>query len=135
MDVSRPTLGVGAVVLAGDAVLVVRRAAPPRAGHWSLPGGKVVAGESLREAARREIHEETGLSVEVGALVGVVEVRAEGRHYVIVDFLARAAAGAPVAASDASEARFVPIAELGNLGVTAEVRRMVDRATSLRAVW
>ena len=62
----RPHVGVGVVVLRGDSVLLVRRAKPPRVGSWSLPGGGQELGETVFEAGRREIAEETGLTVEIG---------------------------------------------------------------------
>src|SRR5688572_27380980 len=94
----RPVLGVGGVVLV-DAepapeprVVLVRRKHSPRAGHWSLPGGRVEHGEPLEAALRREIAEETGLVVEVGPLLEIVELLPErddpvSAHYVVLDYL------------------------------------------------
>ena len=69
----RPVVGVGAVILDDDRVVLVKRAHPPLQGEWSLPGGVVELGETLRDAVAREVLEETGLDVEVGALVEVVD--------------------------------------------------------------
>jgi 8-oxo-dGTP diphosphatase len=105
--VKPPVVGVGAIVLRGGEVLLVRRGRAPAAKKWSFPGGKVRPGERLRDACRREVREETGLRVRLGPIVGVFERIAEGRHYVILDFLGRAPAGArPRAGSDASNARW-----------------------------
>jgi len=71
---ARPTLGVGAVVVRDDALLMVKRAHEPGRGLWSLPGGRVEHGEHLSAAVAREVREETGLEVEVGDLLGIYEV-------------------------------------------------------------
>ena len=69
---NRPLVGVGVVVFKGDRVLLVRRGKPPRQGRWSLPGGRQRLGEAVRETASREVREETGLEVEVTALLDVL---------------------------------------------------------------
>jgi 8-oxo-dGTP diphosphatase len=119
-------LGVGAVVWneRGE-VLLVRRANPPRQHEWSLPGGKVEFGETLRAAVAREVLEETGIVIDVLTLVDVAELIGEA-HFVLVDFTARVLSGEPVAASDASEARWFPIAEIANLDLWSETRRVID---------
>ncbi|MBI2017366.1 MAG: NUDIX hydrolase, partial [Candidatus Rokubacteria bacterium] len=111
-----PRVGVGAVVLDGDRVLLVRRGHAPAAGKWSLPGGLVHVGETTREAVVREVAEECGLAVRAVDIAGVVErvTRDEsGRvryHYLLVDYLAIPESTAIEAGSDAAEARWVPIA-------------------------
>src|SRR5665213_1646809 len=95
----RPIVGVGAVIFDGDRVLLVKRGHEPLMGAWNLPGGAVEVGETLDAALAREVLEETGLSVEVGPVVEVLDsVRfdADGRveyHFVIVDYLCRVFAG------------------------------------------
>jgi ADP-ribose pyrophosphatase YjhB (NUDIX family) len=114
-----PRIGVGAVVFdAQGRVLLVRRGSEPGKGRWSIPGGLVEVGETLENAVRREVAEETGIEVEVAARIEVVErILYEDRspetdaiparvryHYVILDYLCRATGGAICAASDADEA-------------------------------
>jgi mutator protein MutT len=106
-----PTLGVSGIVFNNQKqVLLIQRNQPPAMGLWSIPGGKLEAGESLLEACHREIKEETGLDTEVKNIVAVVERRVEGFHYVIIDYLAllvNQENSQPVAQSDVSDARWV----------------------------
>jgi ADP-ribose pyrophosphatase YjhB (NUDIX family) len=109
----RPIVGVGAVIVdaAGERVVLVRRAAPPLQGEWSLPGGVVELGETLRAATEREAREETGLIVTAGEVLEVfdriiVRPGERGRpqyHYVLVDFLCRVREGELRAGSDAAD--------------------------------
>jgi 8-oxo-dGTP diphosphatase len=128
-----PLVGVGAIIIEADRVVLVRRGHPPLAGEWSIPGGVLEVGETLREAAVREALEETGLRVEVGELLGVYDriLRdADKRpryHYVLIDFLCWKIAGEFQAADDAAEARWFTRAEVAGLGLpeeTADVIRM-----------
>ena len=128
-----PLVGVGAIIIEHDRVVLVKRGHPPLLGEWSIPGGVVEAGETLREAAVREVLEETGLRVEVGVLLGVYDriLRdADERtlyHYVLIDFLCRRIAGEPQAACDTAEARWFTSHEVGQLSLaqdTAEVIKL-----------
>ena len=113
-----PQVAVGAIVVADDALLMVRRAQEPAKGLWSLPGGRVEKGEYLADAVRREVKEETGLDVTAGELVGIFEVVGEP-HYVILDFFAQAESpGEPTASSDVDEVRWVPLEEVASLECT-----------------
>ncbi len=132
----RAVVGVGAAVFRGAEVLLVKRRRPPAAGAWSLPGGRVGAGERLRDACRRELREETGLRVRLGPIFGVFERIAKDRHYVIIDYLAEAAPGARVrAASDAAEARWCSTQEIGGLRATPGLRAALRTARRVRARW
>ena len=129
-----PLLGVGAVVLRRDAVLLVERAGEPLRGWWSLPGGLVETGEALHDALCREVLEETGLQVKPLGMLGIFERitrddagRAE-YHYVLVDYLCRATGGALAAASDASGARWVPRRRLGEYRITEGTLGVIEKA-------
>ncbi|MCL5962421.1 MAG: NUDIX hydrolase, partial [Chloroflexi bacterium] len=132
-----PIVAVGVIVLKGEAVLLVRRGVAPAHGKWSVPGGGVAVGETLPEAAARELKEECDLEVELGPVVEVVDrvvLDADGApqyHYVIVDFVARWVAGEPSAATDISEARWVPLHELGSLETTEGLAEVVECAARL----
>ena len=95
----RPVVGVGAVVLDGSRVLLIKRGHAPLKGQWSLPGGGVEIGETLEQAIAREVTEETGLTVDVGPMVEVLDRISrddEGRvehHFVLVDFICRPLGG------------------------------------------
>ena len=131
----RPLVGVGVVVVRGETVLLVRRARPPLADRLSFPGGAQRLGETVEEAARRELAEETG--VEAGALrlvahADVIERDEEGLvrfHYTVLDMAADWQSGEPRAGDDVSEAFFTPIADLESLGLDATHRDVVRRAT------
>jgi 8-oxo-dGTP diphosphatase len=131
-------LGVGAVIWnERRELLLVRRCNPPRQNEWSLPGGRVEFGETLRAAIVREVREETGLEIEVLALIDVAELvldsdaGAEDRHYVLVDFSARLVAGEATAASDAAEARWFSLAEIEALPLWSETRRVIAMSAKM----
>ncbi len=131
---SRPILSVGAVVTSGDAVLLVRRAQEPRKGQWSLPGGAVEVGETLVAAVQREVFEETGLLVDVGPLLEVLDrifTDGDGRveyHYVLLDYACTPIAGQLTARSDAADARWVGRTELSLFGLTAGTLAVIAKA-------
>lgn len=126
-----PMVGVGVVVWRGDEVLLIKRGKPPRAGSWSLPGGRQKLGETTRDAGVREVMEETGVEVCIEGLVDVVDsiTRDEhGRvrlHYTLVDFRARWVSGEPSAATDAADARWVHADDLGAYGLWHETLRVI----------
>lgn len=127
MDDGPPILGVGAIVQDDRGrLLVVRRGNPPSEGRWTLPGGKVERGERLAEAVRREMAEETGLDVEVGGFVGVAEVVAEDRHYVIVDLRAAVVGGELRAGDDAADVRWMGRGDLEEVATTPGLLDFLD---------
>ena len=132
-----PVVGVGAVVVDGDSVLLVRRAHPPRQGEWSLPGGKVELGEALEDAVRRELREETGLEVAVGPLVELfdrVHRDDAGRvryHFVIADYLCRPAGGSLRAGDDAAEVAWVPRDRVPAYGVNVHAAAVIEAGFAL----
>ncbi|MBO6505622.1 MAG: NUDIX hydrolase [Kordiimonadaceae bacterium] len=130
---NRPTVGAGAVVLKGEEVLLIRRGKAPRKGEWSLPGGSVELGETTEAATVREVKEETGLDVELGSLLDVINYidKSEGsvrHHYVLVDYLAFWRGGEPVGDSDALEARFFTAEEALALPLWSETKRIIRMA-------
>ena len=133
-----PRVGVGAVVLDGDRVLLIQRGGTTLPGKWSIPGGLVELGETTREAVRREIAEECGLEIELVDVCGVLDrvMRdAEGRvryHWVLVDFLAVARGGTVCAGDDAADARWVSIDEVERYDTTDGLMDMIKRAMRLR---
>ena len=117
-------------------MLIVERGKGSR-GIWSLPGGHIEPGELAREAARREVLEETGVAAEIGGLVDVHDVHIRSgpgtpltAHYVLCVYWGRWIAGEPAAASDAAAARFVDPAELRAYTLTAGVEPLIRRALS-----
>ena len=118
-------------------VLLARRANPPLQGEWSLPGGALELGEKLREGVAREVLEETGLEVEVGLVVEVLDSifpDADGRteyHYVLIDYLCRVKAGEMKAASDASELRWANPNELESRNVKPVTTAVVRKAITM----
>lgn len=126
-----PVLAVGAVVFKDDRVLLVRRGNEPSRGIWTIPGGKVNLGETVKQAAEREILEETGLIVAAGEPVFTMEVIRrddQGRirfHYYIVDLEARYISGIVRAGDDAMSARWVGEAELDGLAINPEARELL----------
>lgn len=130
-------VGVGAVVLDGERALLVRRAHEPMKGEWSLPGGKLELGETLREGVVREVGEETGMTVEPGALVEVLDriVRDQDGtvrfHYVLVDFLCAVTAGRLQSGSDAQDVRWVARSELSGIGIAESTLAVIEKAFAL----
>ena len=132
-----PLVGVGAVIVERrtdqNHVLLIRRGTAPLQGEWSLPGGVLECGETLREAAAREASEETGLLVEAGEMLGVYErvIRSDdGRvryHYVLIDFFCRPVGGKLKAGSDAAAVRWFTRAELPALNLADDANDVVRK--------
>jgi ADP-ribose pyrophosphatase YjhB (NUDIX family) len=126
-----PLVGVGAIVIAEGRVALVKRGRPPLAGKWSIPGGLLEVGETLRTCAEREVREETGLSVEIGELLGVfdrVVPDEDGHihyHYVLIDFLCRRLSGELCAGDDADDVCWFAATELGPLGLAGETEKVI----------
>jgi 8-oxo-dGTP diphosphatase len=129
-----PLVGVGAIVMRGDSVLLVKRNKEPSKGMWNIPGGLVEIGETVKDAVKREVMEECGVEIEPRELFEVVDaVNREDRgrvrfHYVIVDFLSEWRGGDLVAGSDVADAKWMPIGELAALDMTQSARVVIERA-------
>lgn len=134
-------MGVGAVIVDEDRVLLVRRGQEPLKGEWSLPGGVVELGETLEQGVCREVLEETGLRVEVVSVVEVLDrivaqpgdgdEAGENRirfHYVLIDYLCRVVSGELKASSDADDARWVLREEIREFKLTSVTEGVIEKA-------
>ena len=134
---TRPILAVSAAIIRDSKVLIVRRARPPAAGLYTLPGGGVELGETLLDAVVREVREETALVVEPLALAGYREAigrDGEGRierHFVILPFAARWIAGEPRLSEELAEAAWLDPATIAGLNTTAGLAEIVEGAMAL----
>lgn len=129
----RPVVGVGAVIVREGKALIVRRAHEPRKGEWSLPGGMLDLGESLEDAVRREVKEETGLDVELGPIIETfdrVHRDADGRiryHFVIIDYVCWPLGGQASAGSDAEAIAWVAADEIDGYKVNEHAAAVLRR--------
>ena len=128
-----PLVGVGAVIIDGGRVLLVRRATEPLKDEWSVPGGMLELGEKLRDGVRREVAEETGLVVEPGEVLDVFDsifTDNEGRtkyHYVLIDYLCQPISGHARAGTDVSEARWASENDLPALELKETIEQLVRK--------
>lgn len=128
-----PLVGVGAIIIEDGRVVLVKRLHPPMQDQWSIPGGVLELGETVREATIREAREETGLIVKPGELLGVYDriLRSPEQrvqyHYVLIDFLCRRVAGDLAAASDAAEVRWFTREELPGLRLAADTLEVIAK--------
>lgn len=135
----RPIVGVGAVIVQGGCVLLVKRRYEPLAGRWNLPGGALELGETLGAGLAREMHEETGLDVHVGPVIEVFdrimldEDKRVQYHFVLVDYLCWPAGGTLTAGSDVEDAVFVAPADLSRYELTDKAQAVIDRGLELAA--
>jgi 8-oxo-dGTP diphosphatase len=131
-----PRIGVGAVVFRENKVLLVKRNKPPGKGLWAIPGGRLELGETLQEAAEREVREETGVIIRArnpAYTFEVIERDNQGCirfHYVIVDLLADYISGDPHPESDVSEARWIDRHELDELPVSKSTQSLLKEKIS-----
>jgi 8-oxo-dGTP diphosphatase len=132
-----PKAAASIAVLRGDAVLLVERSKPPRAGLWSLPGGHIEPGETAAAAALRELAEETGVTARLVGLVDILDIITHDEHgaltahYLLAVFCGRWLSGEPVAASDSRAARFVSLDGLAAYRLTPGAETMIRRAAAL----
>lgn len=117
----RPQFCVGAFVVHGGRLLMIRRGTEPEVGKWSVPGGRLELGETMAAGVEREVLEETGVAVRCGGLATLVERFHDTGHVVIADFHAEPVAGSaePMAGDDASEAAWIPVDAIGSLDLVS----------------
>jgi 8-oxo-dGTP diphosphatase len=128
-----------AVVIREDRALLVRRANPPDAGLWGFPGGKIEFGETVREAAIRELLEETGVQAEAQDILTTLDILGRNpsgamqQHFILIAVRCRWISGEPAAGDDALEAGWFAIAELGGgkIALSADVEVIARRAQAL----
>ena len=133
----RPVPAVGAIVFRDGEVLLVKRGAEPNQGRWSLPGGVLEVGETVEAAAVRETLEETGVTVQPERVFTVLDfIDFEGEqvhwHYVLIDLVCEYVRGEPFPGTDADNARFIPVRELGDYDVIPAALEVLRRASSER---
>ena len=137
MVINRPVLGVSALIVDGGRVLLVKRGNAPLKGYWSLPGGHVEAGETLADAAAREVREETGIvagdlrQIDLAEIIGRDGKSGIAHHIVLVVFAGRRTSGEPVAGDDAAEARWVGADEMAGLKMTEDTKRVIALHASI----
>jgi len=133
----RPIVGVGAVIINQGRVLLVKRGSPPMLGQWTIPGGVVELGETLRSAAEREAREETGLTVRAGEVIEVIDRILPGKdgrtqyHYVLVDFLCHVLEGELSAGSDAADVAWAAKDELEKFRLEMTAVEVILKALTL----
>ena len=134
---SRPIIGVGGVVFLDGRVVLVKRRHAPLAGHWSVPGGAIEAGETLREGLRRELREEIGIETRVGPLVELFDhiTRDDGGrvryHYVLADYLCHHVSGDLRPGSDAETVALADPSDLVRYSLTDKTRAVIARGLAL----
>ena len=128
MTETKPIDCVGVICFRGDDVLLIKRGTAPRKGEWSIPGGRIEAGESERDAALRELFEETSIMAALESKVATIDAQFEDYNYRLHDYAARWISGEPQFGDDAADARFVPPHELDALGMWPKTREVIETA-------
>ena len=136
----RPIVGVGALVIQDDRILLVRRGRQPQQGEWSLPGGALELGETLHSAVIREVKEETSINVRPTEVIEVFErilPDHSGRlqfHYVLIDYLCDVIGGELAAGSDVSDACWAMRGDLDRSQVVEFTRRVIEKAFAVKGM-
>ncbi|MEP3891250.1 MAG: NUDIX hydrolase [Hellea sp.] len=125
---TKPIDCVGVICFRGDDVLLIKRGTAPRKGEWSIPGGRIELGETEREAALRELFEETGITAALEDKVATIDAQFEDFNYRLHDYAARWTSGEPVFGDDAADARFVAPSDLDALGMWPKTREVIETA-------
>lgn len=136
----QPLIGVGALIVENGRVVLIKRGKAPLLGEWSIPGGMLELGETLRQGAERETLEETGLVVRATELLGVfdrVVPDADGKivyHYVLIDFLCERISGELLAGADAADARWFTPEEVAKLPLAEDTMGVIRAALAKAAL-
>ncbi|MFQ6052168.1 MAG: NUDIX hydrolase [Candidatus Hydrothermarchaeota archaeon] len=129
-----PVVGVGAVVVKNNKILLVKRGKDPRKGYWAIPGGVLELGETIEDAIKREVEEETNVKIEVVRLIDVLEdiiLDHQGNvrfHYVLVDYLSKYKEGELRAGSDVLDAKWLRIDDLDKFKVAETTKEVIKKA-------
>lgn len=128
----RPLVGVGVILVKDRQILLVKRGHEPNKGMWSIPGGLIKLGETAEEAAIREVREETGLEVSIGAVAGIFNVIIKDSdskikyHYVIIDYIGEVVSGMLRPGTDVTDARWFWLDEIGDVETSPTVRKALE---------
>lgn len=128
----RPLVGVGVVIVRDGKILLIKRRNEPGKGLWAVPGGKVEYGETLRDAAVREVKEETGLDIVVGPLIWSGESISAHGHLVLIDFLGSVLGGELAASDDAEQALWVDVEKANELALTPTMHDLLAELEEAR---
>ena len=134
----RPYVGVGVIVFRDQEVLLIKRNKEPNKGQWSIPGGKQIIGETVADAAKRELLEETGVKVDQLLLVDVVDTiipDVEGKikyHYTLVDYMGEWLSGEPRPGDDAQEVRWVCLKEIDSFSLLEKTTNIIHKAFAMK---
>ena len=134
---NRPYVGVGVIVFRDQEVLLVKRNKEPNKGQWSIPGGRQIIGETVAEAAHRELLEETGVKVDQLLLVDVVDAiipDVEGKikyHYTLVDYMGQWQSGESSPGDDAQEVRWVRLNETSSYSLLEKTMNIIKKAAAI----
>lgn len=137
---THPIAAVGVVVFKGDNILLVRRAKPPKSSEWSIPGGAQELGEPLLKTAKREVKEETAVSIENVTLLDVVDFIKNDKngaveyHYSLIDYMADYRSGDLLAGDDAIDAKWVSIRALDEYNLWSETKKLIEKAALAREI-
>ncbi len=131
---SHPRVGVGVVLLRGDRVLLVKRGSEPAKGEWSVPGGLIDVGETVEQAAHRELYEECGVTADIIKVIDIFEFIEPGEnhkikyHFIVIEILARYVGGRVRAASDAADAKWLRLDDLESVQCSNKIKKLVRKA-------
>jgi len=131
---STPIQCVGVICFRGEDVLLIKRGQPPRAGDWSIPGGRIEPGETEQDAAMRELIEETGVTAKLGQKVDLIRAEFEGKTYDLHDYVATWISGEPRPADDVTEALFFKLSQIETLGMWPMTTQVIFDAAKIITV-